>query len=136
MKQRKKQDGITPMAILVGLAMAIAVCILAMTIVSLCVEKEKVGEETAQQTLRLIIWAISALSGSATASHFAGKNQLTVSLLTGGCFYAVLICAGVLLFNGSMTGLWAGTLAIGTCSVIPSVSAMWKPKKKRYAYRR
>lgn len=136
MNQRNKQSTSLPTAILLGTAVAIGTIIFTTVLTAVCIENEKIGENAAQQTVRLIIWAVSAFAGGAVTSRFGKQNKILMPLLTGAMLCAVLICVGFLFFEGSMTGLWMGVLMIGIGSVLSCLTALKKPKKKKYAYRR
>ncbi len=137
MKRWNKREPGAPAAVVIGIVIAIGVSIIELLFATMLIAKEKIPQSSISIS-NTIIWGISVLLGTISAGAIAKQNRLLVSALTGSCYCALLLCVGMLFFEGSLAGIGAGLPTIG---IVCGLSGMLHEKKhtckmKSYKYRK
>ena len=139
MHAKKKVTG-TAMAMPVGLAVAaiisLTITLIGSAVVSYMVAAEKMGVESIGYAANAIL-AIAAMVGALSANSFIHKMRLQVCMLSGACYYVMLLAITALFFGGRYQGMLTTAIIIilgcGLVAVIPPKNGRtWKFKKRAY----
>lgn len=98
-----------------GLGVAIVTNVIVCAIVAAMIAGEKIDESTIGYGAAAAI-ALGAMIGAITASRRAKEKRLIVCLIVGAGLYLVLLCAGMLFFDGQFHSLGVTALLTIGCS--------------------
>lgn len=137
---KKKVTG-TAMGIPAGLGLGIVVCLFitlaGAALTAWLIASEKIGEATTGYAA-MVILVLASAAGALVAAHFVKRLRLQVCMLTGGCYYLILLAMTALLFGGQYQGMGVSAIMIlAGCSIIaflPSKNGRAGVKRKK-AYR-
>lgn len=138
---RKKKTTGAAMGIAAGLAFALlaslAVTLAGSALTALLVSSEKIGEGAIGYAAMMIL-ALASVLGAWVAVILVKRLRLQVAMLSGGCYYLMLLAMTALLFGGQYQGM--GTTAIivlagsALIAFLPAKGSK-TGKRKKMAYR-
>lgn len=113
-----ENNGSIPKGIGIGLIVGILVTLGGAFLLAWLMDAQRVQENGAGYGV-MIITFIAAVMGSITAIRLTGQHKLPVSLVTGICYYAVLLACTAMFFGGQYRGVGETALIIlaGSLSV-------------------
>lgn len=130
MGQSGRKTVIPVKGLVYGIAATIISAIVLVALLAFMIADGRVGEQQAW----LAICVIIAISGTAGAICTAGltKNNGLAVILNSGIYWLVLLCTGLLFFDGSVLRPWQPLLIIATISGLICATCMKKKKRKGY----
>ena len=134
-KFKSKVMGI-PVGLVVGVMSSLLLTFIGTAIVASLLAAEKIGEDTIRYAV-IIIHAISGALGAFLSVSLTKRLRLQVSLLSGVCYYLMLLAMTALFFGGRYQGIGVTAVIImAVCLVIAFLPAqsgeLWKKRKKAY----
>ena len=114
MRMKKKLSGGSmgiPGGLAVGAVTSMAITLGGAAIIAALLASEKIGEG-ATQSLSMIIQALAAIAGALCSYSITRKMRLQVCLLSGVCYFLILLGMNALLFDGQYSGVWLSGLVI------------------------
>lgn len=136
-KTKRSGKGLSiPAALGFGTAASIIVTIAGAVIVTWLLAGERIGENKLTSMI-ILIQIAAAIAGGATATTLTNSKRLLVSMLSGTCYFLVLIALTALVFDGQYQGVGWSALAIEGCSAIIAVlptrkQALHRKRKRSY----
>lgn len=100
-----------PVGIGFGLLSNVIVSVLGLCVVAGLLNKETVPE-TAMELGVMAVQLSASLAGAAVAVLMIKKNRLIASLISGGCYFLLLLAGTALFFGGQYHGVISSLLAI------------------------
>ena len=140
MRMKKKLSGGSmgiPGGLAVGAVASMAITLGGAAIIAALLASEKIGEG-ATQSLSMIIQALAAIAGALCSYGITRKMRLQVCLLSGVCYFLILLGMTALLFEGQYGGVWLSGLLILAGSAVVAFFPTNNTRKrtfKKKAYR-
>jgi hypothetical protein len=125
-----------PVGLAIGAVVSLLITIGAAALFAWLLSAEKIGEG-AVESLRMLTHCISAIAGSIVSYILVKRMRLQVCLISGVCYYILLIGMTALFFGGQYSALGISALIIlvssGAVAFWPAKNkAKWKIRKKGY----
>ena len=140
MRNKNKLSGKTmgiPGGLAIGTLLSIVITISGAMIIAALLNTEKVGEGSTG-FLTMIIHGISSISGAWAAMALVKRLRLQICILTGVCYYLILLGMTALFFDGQYSGLGLTALIVllgcGFVAFFPTKNRI-RGKKRIRAYR-
>ncbi len=135
MKWNKKSVGM-PAGLGLGLLISTVITLAGAAAVSHMVATEKIGEEAVGYGA-IVILAVSAAMGAWGAFALIKQLRLQVCMLSGACYYLLLLATTAMFFGGQYQGMGITAIAIlAGCALVAFMPTKkgqnWKKVKKAY----
>ena len=130
-------SAVIPLGLGIGLLVSILFTVAGAAICAWLISSERIGEESIG-LLAAVIVILAAAVGAFSASLTVKKMRLQICLLSGVCYFLVLLATTALFFGGQFKGIGIGLIAV-SAGCVPIAFLPIKNgragKRKRRAYR-
>lgn len=122
-----------PSGIALGLLVSLAVTLLGAALTAYLVSAEKIGENGIGYSA-MIILALGSAAGAWLSMSKIKRLRMQICLLTGICYYLLLLAMTALFFGGQYEGMGVTALAVlGGCGAVAILGARGEKRgKARY----
>ena len=137
---RKNNKNISlPISIGIGCFVSVVMMLLGTMAIAMLLDGQAMGTEKIDYGV-MIVTALSSIAGCFAAKKAAGKNILLVCMVTGVCYFLVLLSCNVLFFGGAFRAVFVtGVLILGSCACVSLLGLTQKrtrgSKRKKYRNR-
>lgn len=121
-----------PAGLALGAGISMVVTLLGCSILAWMLDGEKIPESGIGYGSLLILW-LSSMLGSMGASVTVKHQLLPVSMLTGVCYFGILLAITALFFGGQYQGMGVTALMVlagSGCAVLALINGQGRGKKK------
>ena len=135
MRIKKKLPGGSvgiPGGLAIGVGLSIVITLSGAAIVAALLASEKVGEG-ATNSLSMIIQMLASIAGAWCSYGIAKKMRLQICLLSGVCYFLILLGMTALLFEGQYTGVWLSGLIILMGSAVVAFFPTNNTRKRNFS---
>lgn len=126
----QKTEFTMPLGLGTGTLICIIITLAGAMLIATLVNGERISEEAIPYGVMILVLAAS-VSGAAVSAFCVKKSYLVVCLLTGICYFAVLLATTALFFGGEYRGIGAtAAIILAGSGGTALISAKGKPNGK------
>lgn len=135
MKKKLSEGSIgIPGGLAIGAGLSIVITLGGAAIIAALLVSEKIGEG-AVDYLSMVIQLLSSVAGAWCSYGIAKKMRLQVCLLSGACYFLILLGMTALLFEGQYTSVWLSALIILAGSTLVAFFPTNNTRKRKFTKR-
>ena len=132
--KRSAKEMSVPGGLAIGSLSSLVVTLAGAMIIAALLNAEKIGEGSVGP-LTMIVHGLSAITGAWIVMTLVNKLRLQVCILTGACYYLILLGMTALFFDGQYSGLGLTALIVLTGSALVAFLPSKKPTRRNKGFK-